>query len=80
MKTYSTGEVIARRQIDGMESEDWVPADVAQRLYDTLERVLNSGDWFGGALEFSSYEDLLGEQLEELVRATLAAADGEDDS
>lgn len=58
--------------------DEWVPAEVAQLLYDTLERVLNSGDWFGSALEFNSYEDLLGDQLEEVVRAALAAADGEE--
>lgn len=73
MKTYHIEDVL-----DAPMDSGWVPAEVAQRLYDTLERVLNSGDWFGSALEFNSYEDLLGDQLEQLIRDTLAAADGEE--
>ncbi len=37
MKTYSTGEVIDRRQIDGMDSEDWVHAEAAEGLYAALQ-------------------------------------------
>ncbi len=79
MKTYSTGEIISRRQIDGMDSEDWVPANVAKFMLDTLKVVLSSGEWFDGSLEFNSYDTTLpGEELESLVQQAIAAADGDE--
>lgn len=65
MKRYSTGEVICRRTVDGMDSEDWVPADVAQGLYEALVKAKGAlpGHNWGAVLDIDD---------------ALAAADGED--
>lgn len=49
MKKYDVDEIIARHRQD-IDDGQWVPAEVAQQLYDALEDLMNFGYFVPGAL------------------------------
>lgn len=71
MKTYSTGEVMCRRTIDGLMADEWVPAEVAQGLYEALREMRDMAE------RVDSWESFPSAPIERAGEA-LAAADEED--
>ena len=55
--------------------EVYVSATVAEKMYDLLKKLLESGDWYQSALEIDIYNDYCGEELESEIKAVLKLAE-----
>lgn len=57
---------------------EYVPAEVAQQLYDIVAKLVEHGAWYPSAIELDTFGGPQGEDLEHEAKTALAAADGEE--